>query len=88
MQVTTKLPNRPDAQPRQRPGLRVEPTEEKWRVLKHPSGARFRSSGSAEWPNDDFTHRRLRAGTIRLVEPEKSDAESAKRASAARAEDA
>jgi hypothetical protein len=54
--------------PPPRPGLRVEPTEEKWRVLKHPSGARFCSSGSAEWPNDDFTRRRIRAGTIRLVE--------------------
>jgi hypothetical protein len=69
MQVTTRLPNKPGHRaPVKPPGLRVEPTDEKWRVLKHPSGARFRSSGSAEWPNDDFTRRRIRAGSIRLVE--------------------
>jgi hypothetical protein len=73
VQVTTKTPGQRPGRPA--PGLRVEPTEDKWRRLKHPSGAAFRSTGTAEWPNDDFTRRRIRAGSIRLVE-NKADAKS------------
>jgi hypothetical protein len=73
VQVTTRTPGPRPARPA--PGLRVEPTEDKWRRLKHPSGAAFRSTGSAEWPNDDFTRRRIRAGSIRVVEA-KADASS------------
>jgi hypothetical protein len=38
------------------------------RLLKHPSVGGFRSDGDIEWPNDTFTKRRLREGSITLVE--------------------
>lgn len=40
------------------------------RLLKHPSGVRFRSEGSIEWPDDTFTKKRIRDGSV-LVENEK-----------------
>jgi hypothetical protein len=73
--------NRP-AGPKARPGhlralaeakqmrrVRVEPTTEQLReVLAHPNGMRFRKEGSVEWPFDRYTQRRLREGSIRIVE--------------------
>jgi len=55
-----------------RPGIRVEPRDEDMRrVLKHqPSGIGFRSIGSVEWPDDSFTRRRLRDGSVKLAEPD------------------
>ena len=51
------------------PGIRVVPVDESKRaILKHPSGARFRVEGSAEWPNDRFTQRRLADGDVKLEE--------------------
>jgi hypothetical protein len=56
-------------------GVRVLPnggegyTEEQMRrLLKHPSAGGFRSDGDIEWPNDHFTKRRLREGSIKLAE--------------------
>lgn len=40
------------------------------RLLKHPSGVRFRSEGGIEWPDDTFTKKRIRDGSV-LVEKEK-----------------
>ena len=65
---------------RERPGLRVEPTGDNpervaalRRHLKHiPSGVGFRSEGSAEWPDDTFTRRRIRDGDIKIVEEKKA----------------
>ena len=34
----------------------------------HPNGMRFRAQGTVEWPWDRFTQRRLRDGSIRVVE--------------------
>lgn len=52
-------------------GIRVVPASDELRkVLRHPRGARFPSDGSAEWPNDTFTKRRLAEGAIK-VESEK-----------------
>ena len=49
--------------------VRVEPTNEALRhVLQHPNGMRFRAQGTVEWPWDRFTQRRLRDGSIRVVE--------------------
>ena len=49
--------------------VRVEPTNEALRhVLRHPNGMRFRAQGTVEWPWDRFTQRRLRDGSIRVVE--------------------
>jgi hypothetical protein len=49
--------------------VRVVPANEKLRaVLKHqPSGIGFRADGSAAWPNDRFTQRRLRDGSVKLA---------------------
>lgn len=49
--------------------VRVEPVKEEQRhVLVHPNGMAFRATGSVEWPLDRFTHRRLREGSIKIVE--------------------
>ncbi len=38
-------------------------------VLKHqPSGIGFKDSGGAVWPDDNFTHRRLRDGSVKLAD--------------------
>jgi hypothetical protein len=53
--------------------IRVVPNEKYRAVLFHPStGMRFREEGGASWPNDRFTQRRLRDGSVRL-EPKKED---------------
>jgi hypothetical protein len=61
------------------PGVRVVPAdcpgvkaEDMRRLLKHPSAGGFRSEGSIEWPFDTFTKRRLREGSIKLVEEKKA----------------
>ena len=49
--------------------VRVEPASEALRhVLRHPNGMAFRPQGSVEWPWDRFTQRRLRDGSIKVVE--------------------
>lgn len=49
--------------------VRVEPTNEDNRhILTHPNGMAFRKTGSVEWPMDRFTQRRLRDGSIKIVE--------------------
>jgi len=56
------------------PGIRVEPRDDTMRrLLKHPRAGGFRSEGSIEWPNDTFTRRRLREGSIKLAETGKHD---------------
>jgi hypothetical protein len=48
--------------------VRVEPRDATMRrLLKHPKAGGFRSEGSIEWPDDTFTHRRLKEGSVRLV---------------------
>jgi hypothetical protein len=57
------------ARPPSAVGVRVVPaSDDLRRVLKHPRGVRFPSHGSAEWPNDKFTKRRLAEGVITLEE--------------------
>jgi hypothetical protein len=47
--------------------VRVVPaTDELRRVLKHPNGMAFRSSGSVEWPLDKFTQRRIADGSVKV----------------------
>src|SRR4249920_1805734 len=50
--------------------VQVVPTNDKYRgVLKHlPSGKGFGATGGATWPNDKFTQRRLREGSVKLDE--------------------
>jgi hypothetical protein len=59
---------------RTRPGIRVEPANDDMRrLLVHPRAGHFRSEGSMEWPDDTFTHRRLRDGDIKRVETKKNN---------------
>jgi hypothetical protein len=51
-------------------GVRVEPANDDMRrLLKHPRAGGFRSEGSIEWPDDTFTKRRLKEGSITLAKP-------------------
>lgn len=46
-------------------GIKVIPAKEEYRkVLKHPKGAAFPETGSATWPDDRFTKRRLADGSV------------------------
>jgi hypothetical protein len=55
--------------PAPRPGIVVEPANDDMRrLLKHPRGIRFRSEGPIEWPDDQFTHRRIADGSVKVVE--------------------
>ena len=49
-----------------RPTVRVKATSEKIRkLIWHPNGRRtFDKDGFAEWPNDSFTHNRVRDGDV------------------------
>ena len=48
--------------------LRVEPKNDLMRqILRHPTAGFFRGAGAAEWPDDKFTHRRLKDGDIKLA---------------------
>ena len=56
------------------PGVRVEPADDNMRrLLKHPVAGGFRSEGSVEWPNDGFTKKRLRDGSVKLAEQHESN---------------
>jgi hypothetical protein len=60
-----------------KPGIRVEPRDETMRkVLRHPNGVAFRSTGSVEWPDDRFTQKRLRVGDVKRVEETEDSKES------------
>jgi hypothetical protein len=48
--------------------VRVVPKNDELRlILRHPSAGFFRGAGAAEWPDDQFTRRRLRDGDITLA---------------------
>jgi hypothetical protein len=34
------------------------------RVLYHPTAGKFRAEGPADWPDDEFTNRRIKDGDI------------------------
>jgi hypothetical protein len=52
--------------------VRVSPANDDMRrVLAHPRAGYFPAEGSAEWPDDDFTHRRIRDGDITAETAEK-----------------
>jgi len=38
------------------------------KILRHPTGGAFREDGSAEWPDDSFTHRRVADGDVTVEE--------------------
>jgi len=56
--------------------MRVWPkNEEMKRMLRHANGTGFREDGTADWPDDSFTARRVRDGDILLKEPVKAKSE-------------
>jgi hypothetical protein len=47
--------------------VRIAPCNETARAnIKHPRAGAFRSTGNNEWPDDTFTRRRIREGTVKL----------------------
>jgi hypothetical protein len=63
-------------------GLIVEPADDDMRrVLKHPINGRFRKSGSANWPDDRYTRKRLRDGSLKLVENKKQQHQTSSQSS-------
>jgi hypothetical protein len=61
----------------ERKGVRVVPTDDKLRgVLKHPNGTGFRAKGGIVWPDDNFTQRRLRDGSVKIEAKEKPEAKA------------
>jgi len=54
------------------PRVRVLPASDDIRkYIKHPTGIKFPATGSAEWPLDSFTRRRLRDGSVTREEQQK-----------------
>lgn len=50
--------------------MQVWPKNDEMRkILKHPNKVGFREEGSAEWPDDSFTYRRIQDGDVVLKEP-------------------
>jgi hypothetical protein len=37
------------------------------RLLMHPTAGKFRSRGSIEWPDDQYTRKRLADGSVKLA---------------------
>jgi hypothetical protein len=55
----------------QRPTVKVTPKDDTMRrLLRHPRAGGFRKDGSAEWPDDRFTRRRIRDGDVIVVDNE------------------
>jgi hypothetical protein len=63
--------------------MKVFPTSDNIRkILSHPTGGPFREDGSAEWPDDVYTHRRIADGDVtteehqaeKKAEPKKAEA--------------
>ena len=53
------------------PVVRVVPaSDELRRALKHPRGMGFPPDGSAEWPDDRFTRRRIKEGAVTVERPQ------------------
>jgi hypothetical protein len=57
--------------------VKVEPRDDDVkRVLKHPRAGAFKSTGSTEWPMDQFTQRRINDGSVKLAEEKRSSSSS------------
>jgi len=49
------------------------------KLLKHPIGGAFPEEGPANWPDDQFTTRRLRDGDVTLAEPKAEQKEPSRK---------
>jgi hypothetical protein len=52
------------------------------RLLMHPTAGKFRSQGSIEWPDDQYTRKRLADGSVKMAQsktkPEETKTEEPK----------
>ena len=56
--------------------MKVRALHDKAKKLWHvPMGYRFNDEGISDWPDDQFTKRRIRDGDIEVVEEQKSEGE-------------
>jgi hypothetical protein len=59
--------------------VRVVPKNDQLRkYLKHPSRGALNAEGSTEWPNDQFTRRRIKAGDVTVEEATAREAKTDK----------
>jgi hypothetical protein len=59
---------------RELPRVRVLPANDDLRrILKHPRGMAFRSTGSVDWPFDKYTQRRIADGSVTIEEEKKPE---------------
>jgi len=60
------------------PTVKVVPSKEEYRkYLKHGvTGVGFTEQGSVEWPNDQFTKRRIRDGSVALEQDQDKGAKA------------
>jgi len=74
LRFSARMEKMREAAQQQQKTVQVTPANEDYRrVLKHPRAGGFPKSGSAAWPLDRFTERRIRDGDIK-VEESSSDA--------------
>ena len=56
--------------------VRVVPKNDELRkYLKHSSGRKLNAEGSTEWPNDQFTRRRIKEGDVTVEEKAEAKAD-------------
>ena len=61
--------------------MKVLPKDDAMRkLIKHPTAGGFHEEGPAEWPDDQFTTRRLRDGDVTLAEPKAEHKEPSRKA--------
>ena len=49
------------------------------KILKHPTGGAFREDGTAEWPDDSYTFRRIADGDVTVEEQPQEAAKKSKK---------
>ena len=69
LRFSARLEKMREAAQQQQKTVQVTPLNDDYRrVLKHPRAGGFPKSGSAAWPLDRFTERRIRDGDIKVEE--------------------
>ena len=75
LRFSARMEKMREAAQQQQKTVQVTPTNDDYRrVLKHPRAGGFPKSGSAAWPLDRFTERRLRDGDIKIDEGSPAEA--------------
>jgi hypothetical protein len=80
LSIDQRMKKMQEAAAKERKTLRVTPTSDAIRmVLSHPNGGGFGKEGSAEWPDDGFTLRRIEDGDVKVESAEQPPAEPEKK---------